>query len=204
MRTLDRSPGQCRLLTWHLLSLKSGAVPCCVTYIRGTFRATHSIRGKGWGGGGGGFILPIYHHIMGTKARVSWYPLLVLTRVRSPSCEMPKSSSCARRVSRLPHLKYSVTCPRTILNTLMAGHRGYGPQKTVFSPCPASTGERSSTSPGDDQFRGGDVACQAGYRMVHDELCGCHVQGGDWTSALGVQTARPSRCQPLHDRNAVL
>lgn len=55
------------------------------------------------GGWGGAVILPIYHHIIGTKARVSWHPLLVLTRMRGLSCEMMKGSSCARRISSLPN-----------------------------------------------------------------------------------------------------
>lgn len=37
--TLDRSPGQCRLLIWHFPSLKSGSVSCCVTCMGGAFRS---------------------------------------------------------------------------------------------------------------------------------------------------------------------
>lgn len=47
--TLDRSPGQCRLLTWHFPLLTSGSVSRCVTYMGGTYEATHSIAKGGWG-----------------------------------------------------------------------------------------------------------------------------------------------------------
>lgn len=186
MRTLGRSPGQCRLLTWHLLSLKSGSVPCCVTYIRGTFRAIHSIGERG----GGGVILPIYHPIIVTKARVSWYPLLVLTRMRGPSCEILNGSSCARRVSRLQPPNYSVTCPKTIPNIPMADHRGHGPQKRSSTHAQQALGEGAVQGLGMIGFAAViSLATQATVWYTRNRVA-AHVQGGDWMSALGVRFGR--------------
>lgn len=77
MRPLTEVPGQCRLLIWHLPSLESGFVPCCVTYMGGTFKATHSTAQEKKGGKG---ALLNYHHLIGINVWFSLYLLHGLTR----------------------------------------------------------------------------------------------------------------------------